>query len=243
MEITFFRVWVGGGLLRMISALKKPRDGDKSRLGELPSTEEVRELQEGQELFRSNLFRLQLKELLGEVKVPQSKTAVTQDELRGLKEAIETAEERELGTEDLLSMAVPLHGSAADPKLHFHFRAPRNLQVIGSFLLNTVCRPDTNVDLAVEIPKVRQSFTPDISSLTSLGVCRDVLLLRMLQMGDTRIRERSTSSLWHNISKVWKLIEGGSSLKRSGETATNQYFVSNSQVVSFYSSPLLIRAN
>jgi len=117
------------------------------------TTEEILELHQGQDLFRSNLFRLQLTELLSEVKVAQSKTTTTQNELRELKEALENTPDREIGEADLKDLRVPLHGSPSDPRLHFSFRAPRNLQVIGSFLLNTVCRPDTNVDLAVEIPK------------------------------------------------------------------------------------------
>ena len=119
-----------------------------------PTTEEILELHEGQDLFRSNLFRLQLNELLSEVKVVQSKTTTTQNELRELKEVLEAIPDREIKAADLRDLQVPLHGSPSDPRLHFSFRAPRNLQVVGSFLLNTVCRPDTNVDLAVEIPKV-----------------------------------------------------------------------------------------
>ena len=119
-----------------------------------PSTEEILELTEGKDLFRSNLFRLQLTELLNEVRVPQSKTKSTQTELHQLKEVLESLPDHEITSTYIQKLSPTLHNPNTHPKLEFLFQAPSQLQVIGSFLLNTICKPCMNVDLALEIPKV-----------------------------------------------------------------------------------------
>ena len=119
-----------------------------------PSTEEIIELTEGKDLFRSNLFRLQVTELINEVQVLQSKTKSTQEELHQLKEVFDSLEDHDITSKYIKSLNPPLHNASNNPKLCFHFQSPSQLQVIGSFLLNTICRPATNVDLVVEIPKV-----------------------------------------------------------------------------------------
>ena len=122
-----------------------------------PTTEEILELTEGKDLFRSNLFRMQVSELLTEVKIKQKRTKPTQEQLHELKTTLESLPDQDITQKYIEKLAPPLHNPASDPKLSFKFHAPSKLQVIGSFLLQTVCRPSNNVDLAIEIPKVRGS--------------------------------------------------------------------------------------
>ena len=120
----------------------------------MASTEEILELNEGKDLFRSNLFRLQLGELLSEIKVKQSQTTTAQSQLHELKEKLESLPTRSFNAKYIEKLGAPIHNRHTEPRISFQFQPPENLQVIGSFLLQTVCRPETNVDLAIEIPKV-----------------------------------------------------------------------------------------
>ena len=49
----------------------------------------------------------------------------------------------------------PLHDSPAPVKGKFCFLKPAAVKVVGSFLLGTVTKPNLNVDIAVQIPKVQ----------------------------------------------------------------------------------------
>ena len=53
------------------------------------TSDEMMELAEGQELFSSNLFRLQLAELLSEVRINYKKAKRTNKLLHGLKDTLE----------------------------------------------------------------------------------------------------------------------------------------------------------
>jgi len=49
----------------------------------------------------------------------------------------------------------PLPPTPSPVKGKFCFRKPVSVKVVGSYLLGTGTKPDLNVDMAVEMPKVR----------------------------------------------------------------------------------------
>lgn len=48
----------------------------------------------------------------------------------------------------------PLPSSLSPVKGKFYFRRPVSVKVVGSYLLGTLTKPNMNVDVAVEMPKV-----------------------------------------------------------------------------------------
>lgn len=56
----------------------------------------------------------------------------------------------------------------------FRFQRPASVKVVGSYLLGTVTKPDLNVDIAVQMPKVRrfENFTgKSIPIVYNFGLC------------------------------------------------------------------------
>ena len=62
------------------------------------TSDEMMELAEGRELFSSNLFRLQLAELLSEVRINYRKAKRTNKLLHGLKDTLEALPSHEVST-------------------------------------------------------------------------------------------------------------------------------------------------
>ncbi len=56
-----------------------------------------------------------------------------------------------------MAKSIPIEEAEAK-KLNFTFSAPEDVQILGSFLLHTVTKPVTNVDVGVELPKVKQNY-------------------------------------------------------------------------------------
>lgn len=121
-----------------------------------PTFEEIKRLKETEELFKSNLFRLQITELLSEVRVNYDKTVVIQHLLRKLYEVVQNVPEQEVTWETTkdapLVKAVPISESEAQ-KLKFKFAPPEDVLVLGSYLLRTVAKPVLNIDVGIELPK------------------------------------------------------------------------------------------
>lgn len=65
-----------------------------------------------------------------------------------------------------MKVKVPFHQEPFDVKGKFMFLPPKNIKIIGSYLTGTTTRPDTSIDIAVEMPKVKldSNFTVQCSS-------------------------------------------------------------------------------
>ena len=120
----------------------------------LPTQEEINQLVNSNDLYKTNLFRLQVNELLNEIKIKSDKTKEIQKELHNLKELLEKLPEDKISLEYIKKIKINLYNSKENPKLEFKFKSPISLQVIGSFLLNTTCKPKKDIDLLIEIPPV-----------------------------------------------------------------------------------------
>eukprot|EP00123_Amoebidium_parasiticum_P006098 comp17152_c0_seq1/m.15971 comp17152_c0_seq1/g.15971 ORF comp17152_c0_seq1/g.15971 comp17152_c0_seq1/m.15971 type:complete len:1225 (-) comp17152_c0_seq1:790-4464(-) len=131
---------------------KQKKDGGLYRP---PTSEEVHQLKETQQLFKSNLFRMQIDELVKEVRVDYSKQKFLEGSLHHLKEifdGLKTAREVNMKADSVKGICIPLPPLAQQP-IKFQFHTPVSVNLIGSYLIRTVTRPDFNVDVAVEIPK------------------------------------------------------------------------------------------
>jgi U3 small nucleolar RNA-associated protein 22 len=119
-----------------------------------PTAAELREFRQGDDLFKSNLFRLQLTELLTEVRLKDAKTAQVDAGLHALKKALaglaSATEAVEVDRTTVFKGGVkpPL---AITPEaatlIRYQFVKPSKVAVVGSYLLkvSTVSGVGTHV--------------------------------------------------------------------------------------------------
>jgi U3 small nucleolar RNA-associated protein 22 len=118
----------------------------------LPSAEEMNELKETQELFKSNLFKLQIDELLKEVTVNYDKCESLETFLHSLKSTLDGLADVEVVAEayqPVLGVPFPIF---RDDTLQVTLSKPSRIDLVGSYLLRSNTRPRLNVDVAVELP-------------------------------------------------------------------------------------------
>eukprot|EP00041_Stephanoeca_diplocostata_P025918 m.690451 g.690451 ORF g.690451 m.690451 type:complete len:1159 (+) comp22850_c1_seq1:187-3663(+) len=122
-----------------------------------PSHGELRQLQETANLFKSNLFRMQIDELVKAVRPKSKSRVVIEEALHTLKNVLDKTcdedEETEISSDSMIEDVVPpvvLAGKTSAMK--FRFYKPSKVAVVGSFLLKTCAKPRLNVDVAVEMP-------------------------------------------------------------------------------------------
>lgn len=128
-----------------------------------PTSEEMVRLRETENLFQSNLFRLQIDEMLTELKPKKSVKRYIGPWIENLKNALMKLDESEtsdLSHKDWLEtfqIKLPLkHKKPEKGKGSFTFKPPVDLFPIGSHALGCPLGPLYSVDVAIVIPK---SFT------------------------------------------------------------------------------------
>ncbi|KAI8815755.1 Nrap protein [Fimicolochytrium jonesii] len=146
----------------------KPTKQNTNKLYAAPTSTEIQQLKETSDLFQSNLFKLQIEELLKEVRVDflkSSSAAGLERALRRLKDVFDrmNAEVAEKSvaqaTKDLEKEGVvvpfPDPSPPADAQYKLGFKKPTKVFVVGSYLLKTVAKTPsgTNVDVAVQMPE------------------------------------------------------------------------------------------
>ena len=120
-----------------------------------PTSEEMNNLRESELLFKSNLFRLQVNELLNEVKVNRTKTTVIEKSLVQLKSSLDNLPSKLITQNEINSYVdIILQNVKTNntDKITFKFEKPTKIDVVGSFLLGTTCKPILNIDLAITMP-------------------------------------------------------------------------------------------
>lgn len=147
------------------AAAASPADGllqpvklSRAELYKEPTSEELNRLRETESLFHSSLLRLQVEELLKEVKLSEKKKDRIDAFLRGVNQSImrvPSGPEAELTDQTWLpaGVRVPLHQVPYTVKGCFRFLPPAQITVVGSYLLGTCIRPDINVDVALTMPR------------------------------------------------------------------------------------------
>ncbi|XP_062369968.1 nucleolar protein 6 [Cinclus cinclus] len=136
----------------------QPAKLSRAELYKPPTSEELTQLKETEDLFHSSLLRLQIEELLKEVTLKETKKKKIDaflHEINSLLGAIPETPETELTDQAWLSkdVRVPFLQVPFNVKGRFHFVPPAELKVVGSYLLGTCIRPEINVDIAVTMPR------------------------------------------------------------------------------------------
>ncbi|ELR51092.1 Nucleolar protein 6 [Bos mutus] len=138
--------------------LLQPVKLSRAELYKEPTNEELSRLRETESLFHSSLLRLQVEELLKEVRLSEKKKERIDAFLREVNQRImrvPSTPETELTNQAWLpdGVQVPIHQVPYTVKGRFHFLPPAQVTVVGSYLLGTCIRPDINVDVALTIPR------------------------------------------------------------------------------------------
>jgi U3 small nucleolar RNA-associated protein 22 len=116
-------------------------------------------LRDTEDLFSTNLLKLEVDELLGEVKVDYAKQKRIESALMELKGVFDRMPTREVTAEkDLLPGLSLREHSSREQNPSFTFTPPDRMDLVGSYLLRTVTKPNLNVDVAVQIPQ--ECFLP-----------------------------------------------------------------------------------
>lgn len=130
----------------------------KASLYKPPTFEELQNLKEAEMLFQSNLLKLQITELLAEIR-PKKKPSLDSflHTMRSILLSIKPTEP--INLHNALG-CLPKHvkyplrvNCTSTVKGNFHFAPPQSVKVIGSYLLQSLTKPQLNVDVAVEIPQ------------------------------------------------------------------------------------------
>ncbi|XP_050403291.1 nucleolar protein 6 [Patella vulgata] len=139
--------------------MKKMTKKEREKLYKEPTVEELNQMKETENLFHSNLFRLQITEVLKEVSLKEKHKRQAEKLISTLKETIldiPASEQYDLKDTKWLTkqkVKLPIHQASSCMKGKFQFLPPLSVRIIGSYLLDTVVKPDTVVDLMVEMPK------------------------------------------------------------------------------------------
>lgn len=139
------------------SSAEAPKKLKKSDLYKPPTAEELNNLKEVETLFHSNLFGLQLSDMLKEIS-PKDKHVHQLDAWLGLfrktLSSLPSWSSPQENPERLLKkVPLPLPASTPrDSKCRFRFMPPKSVQVVGSHAFGGALGPDATVDLALEMP-------------------------------------------------------------------------------------------
>ncbi|KAG8131313.1 hypothetical protein E2320_017935 [Naja naja] len=138
--------------------LLQPVKLGKSELYKVPTNEELSHLKETENLFHSNLLRLQIEELLKEVTLKEKRKQRIEaflHEISALLNNIPEVPARDITDQSWLptGVKVPILQLPFKVKGKFRFLPPAQVKVVGSYLLGTCNKPEVNVDVAVIMPK------------------------------------------------------------------------------------------
>ncbi|KAH8417147.1 hypothetical protein KR222_004756, partial [Zaprionus bogoriensis] len=113
-----------------------------------PTLEEIKELRDTQNLFHSNLFKLQVKEMLQELQLKSKYTSYIETWLESFKSAVLEFED---GLLDTCQLEVPL--SLQKKPFNFQFLTPTAPpRLIGAAATDTLLGPKLEVDVSLEMP-------------------------------------------------------------------------------------------
>ncbi|XP_076032769.1 nucleolar protein 6 Mat89Ba [Oratosquilla oratoria] len=140
----------------------KAQDGPDSKMAkglhQVPTVEEMTALRETQTLFHSNLFKLQMEELLQEVSMNTKHQRTLDGFIREIEENlknIESSEQFEITDLSWLPKGVanPFLEDLKPTKGVFRFVAPKEICVVGSYGTKTLTTQNGSVDLMLVMPK------------------------------------------------------------------------------------------
>ncbi|XP_043934033.1 nucleolar protein 6 isoform X1 [Protopterus annectens] len=136
----------------------KPIKLSKSDLYKPPTNEELNQLKETENLFHSSLLRMQIEELLKEVRLKEKRRNCIDAFLHEVKNVLSSIPETsvtDITDQSWLprDVKVPFLQVPYNVKGKFCFLPPLSVKVVGSYLLDMCVKPDITVDVAITMPK------------------------------------------------------------------------------------------
>lgn len=130
----------------------KKKSGKKNTRNALPTLQEQNYLRETNTLFRSNLLRLQMDQLLEETRVVATPERAEKERayLFALKDALMKIKHK--GVITRAKAEVPLENWESTKDTELEFMPLEAVDVVGSYLLGTMVKPGRTVDLSVRMP-------------------------------------------------------------------------------------------
>lgn len=144
------------------SGLSDQPPAKKSRKSEnvpLPTVEEINEYKQVENLHHSSLFRMQINELLHEMKLSLIKSLRIEKRIEQLKKILLDLPQGqkynlvEQNWVNNLGMCVPLIQNPHKVRGMFCFYPPKSVTIVGSFLQGTAIKNKSRIDVAVEMPQ------------------------------------------------------------------------------------------
>ncbi|KAL1914891.1 uncharacterized protein VTP21DRAFT_7807 [Calcarisporiella thermophila] len=147
-----------------VHGVERPKKEENNyHLYAAPTNDEIQGLKEASELFKSNIFKLQIDELLSEVRIDYNKLQPLETALHKLKTILDNIPDiPEASLSDITKNLAKYNVTIPfpDPKppsatqYKFAFKRPTSVHVAGSFPLKTIVRTrgNFNVDVVVEMP-------------------------------------------------------------------------------------------
>ncbi|XP_076640818.1 nucleolar protein 6 Mat89Ba [Halictus rubicundus] len=129
-----------------------------SELYKQPTVEELNQLRETENLFHSNLFRLQIEEMLNEVRIKDKYKRLFDAWFKQFEKtvnSIKETDEYKLSDKNLkkqLKVRIPKPHVPQKTKATFKFSKPSQIAVIGSYAYNATVGPTITVDVMIEMP-------------------------------------------------------------------------------------------
>ncbi|CAK9819413.1 Nucleolar protein 6 [Anthophora plagiata] len=123
-----------------------------------PTAEELNQLRETENLFHSNLFRLQIEEMLNEVKIKDKYKHLFDTWFKSFEKAIKSIEETKqyplsnVKLRENLTVNIPAPKVPEEAKGTFKFLKPSDVAVIGSYVFDAAISPNITVDIMIEMP-------------------------------------------------------------------------------------------
>ncbi|XP_017876904.1 nucleolar protein 6 [Ceratina calcarata] len=121
-----------------------------------PTVEELNQLRETENLFHSNLFRLQIEETLNEIKIKDKYKRMFDAWFKNFEKTIESIKEtegNEICTFDkILNVHIPFPEVPKETKGTFKFVKPSSINVIGAYAFDAATGSNVTVDVMIEMP-------------------------------------------------------------------------------------------
>ncbi|OUM62146.1 hypothetical protein PIROE2DRAFT_69533 [Piromyces sp. E2] len=154
---------------------------DNSKYYKAPTNEEIQQLRETTELFNTNIFRLQIEELLSEVKISSKKTVVLEKALHKLKNILDdmkSVPEKSLSEIQKImkkkNIKIPFPNTPPkDIQYKFAFKAPSSVNLVGSYLLQTAYGSEFDFSKSSFCIRILPSISPSVFPIQRLAPTRN----------------------------------------------------------------------
>lgn len=134
-----------------------PNKRKKRNFTDVPTAEEINNLKEAEVMFQSNFFKMQVEEILKELKEKYPKKDTFQPWLETLKDhlmKIPSSPSSSIVDFSLdKDVQIPILQIPKSIKGKFEFIPPTEIKEIGSYTYETMCCSKPVIDIAIEIPK------------------------------------------------------------------------------------------